>query len=206
MQTGTRAEFAAHRAVHRSTVMRWHRAGKLVYADDGAINFDASIKMIEESADPVKQGVTLRHARERGDRVVDKELFDQVPAPKNTPREDGAMAGASAVAPPAGASGSADSSYVEFNRARALKEAELAKLAKMKREEQEGLLIRREKVAKDIESLAAMVSKGLTSIPARIMPLINSEPDPGKREQILEAQIHEVLVEFADKALALVGV
>lgn len=187
MLTGTRAEFAAHMNRNKSTVTRWDQAGKLVFVDDGKIDFEKSAAMISQSADPAKHGVTLRHARERGDRAIEQELFVPVKLAQEpeAPQADG------------------DSSYARFNESRALKEGELAALAKIKREELESLLIRRSDVKRDVESLAVIVAKGLTGIPARVMPLINGEADAGKREQVLEAEIRKVLAEFADAALNL---
>ncbi|MFO0325708.1 MAG: hypothetical protein ACK50D_12015, partial [Burkholderiales bacterium] len=110
-------------------------------------------------------------------------MNDSSPATNTMPVQTGTAGFDRLPADPAGGS-----DYSDFNKARALKEAELAKLAKIKREEQEGLLIRRDDVRKDIETLAVIVSKGLTGIPARVMPLINGEADPGKREALLEEQ------------------
>lgn len=208
MQTGTRAEFAAHRKVHKSTVTRWDKAKKLVWTVDRQIDFEKSAALIGETADPARHGVVLRHERERRDKAIESALFgsdetsEQIPlaALVNAPTDPGAAADSMRL-PDAG--DSADTTYKEFNRARANKEAELAKLAKMKREEQEGQLIRRDLVQRDIESLAAVVSKGLNGIPARVMPLLNAEPDPGKREHLLEREIAKVLSEFADRAIAL---
>lgn len=194
MQAGTRAEFAAHMNRNKSTVTRWDQAGKLAFTQDGLVDFEKSTALIANAADPAKHGVTLRHARERGERLIEQELF--VPVKPS---------GTSAAADPEPTSPEGDTSYARFNESRALKEGELAKLAKIKREEQEALLIRRSDVKRDVESLAMMVSKGLTGIPARVMPLINGEADAGKREQILENEIRKVLAEFADAALSLAG-
>lgn len=200
MPCGTRAEFAAHKRVNKSTVTRWDQAGKIVWTDDGQIDFEKSLALIEQTGDPAKLGVKLRHQRERDDKAIGAELdgdsaVTEEPAPAAT-RPSGAAAST-------GDSEPRSNDYSDFNRARALKEAELAKLAKIKREEQEGLLIRRDDVKRDIEALAVIVSKGLTGIPARVMPLINGEADPGKREALLEEQIRHVLNEFADAALTL---
>lgn len=200
MQTGTRAEFAAHRNVNRSTVTRWAHAEKLVFTEDGLVDFAASSALIDSSADPTKHGVALRHAREREAKMVEREITPGAKTPT----------GASQLPPPPppdgdAATGEPDSHYAAFNKARAEKEAELAKLARIKREEQEGALIRKDEIKRDVEHLAAIVSKGITGIPARIMPLINAEADPGLREQILEAELRKVLAEFADAALALGG-
>jgi hypothetical protein len=199
MPTGTRAEFAAHRGVHKSTVSRWEKAGRMAFDADGKVDFEKSIELIDQSADPAKQGVVIRHARERENKVIEVALFASEKAPPPEARQT--PPGGSEL--PGGAGGNADSTYAEFNRARADKESELAKLAKIKREEQESLLIRREKVKRDIESLAAVVSKGLGGISARVMPLINGEPDAAKRELILEEEVRKVLTDFANAAVTL---
>lgn len=199
MPCGTRADLAAHCNVNKSTVTRWDQAGKLVWTDDGLIDFEKSLELIGQSADPAKHGVRLRHQRERDTKSLESAMNDSSPATVG-PRVSAERTAGNEKAPAETAS---SSDYNDFNKARALKEAELAKLAKIKREEQEGLLIRRDDVRKDIETLAVIVSKGLTGIPARVMPLINGEADPGKREALLEEQIRNVLAEFADAAVKL---
>jgi hypothetical protein len=194
VQHATR-EFAAHRNVNKSTITRWDQAGKIAWTPDGLIDFEKSAALIGEAADPARHGVTLRHAREREVKIIETELHglqSQTDTPQRSPPPDGS---------PADPSGAAGTTYEAFNKARAEKEGELAKLAKIKREEQEGALVRRDDVQRDIESIATVVSKGLTGIPARVMPLLNAEPDPGKREAMLEEQIRQVLTEFADAAL-----
>lgn len=203
MKTGSRADFAAHRGVHKSTVSRWEKSGKLVWLDDKQIDFDASDERIEQTADPAKRGVVVRHQREREAKLIDAELFKPALIEEQNSPSPQAAASAVASTPPPSAASKADATYAEFNRARADKEAELALLARLKREEQEGLVIRRDVIARDIEQLAVMVSKGLDSIAARIMPLINAEADPGKREALLQAELFKVKTEFAEFALAL---
>jgi hypothetical protein len=171
----------------------------MAFDADGKVDFEKSIEMIDQSADPAKQGVVIRHARARENKVIEVALF----ASEKTPPPEARQTPPGGSEPPGVAGGNADSTYAEFNRARADKESELAKLAKIKREEQESLLIRREKVKRDIESLAAVVSKGLGGISARVMPLINGEPDAAKRELILETEVRKVLTEFADAAVTL---
>lgn len=188
--------------MHKSTVSRWEKSGKLVWLENNQIDFDASDLRIEQTADPAKRGVVMRHQREREVKVIETELFKSAPIETNSPGPLAAASGAAAVPPPTAAS-KADATYAEFNRARADKEAELALLARLKREEQEGLVVRRDEIEKDIEQLAVIIAKGLDSIAARIMPLINAEPDPGKREALLQAEIYKVKTEFADFALAL---
>ena len=191
MPTGTRAEFAAHRGVDKSTVTRWDQKGKLVWTEDRHIDFEASAALIEKTADPTMHGVTVHHAKQRVVKAIESALNEsELPlAPSGIPAPQ--------------VPGASDATYSDFNRARADKEAELALIARMNREEKAGLLIRKDDVQRDIESLATVVSKGLTGIPARVMPLLNGEPDPGRREALLEEQIRVVLNEFAAKALAL---
>lgn len=202
MPTGTRAELAAYTSKNKSTITRWDQKGHVVWVTDTLIDFDKTLELVQQSADPSKLGVRLRHQRERDAKSIESAMNDSSPNKDTTPANralgPGGAAGGQLPADP-----TSGSDYSNFNKARALKEEELAKLARIKREEQEGLLIRRDDVQKDIESLAVIVSKGLTGIPARVMPLINGEADPGKREALLEEQIRNVLNEFADAALKL---
>ena len=190
MATGTRSEFAAQQGVNKSTVSRWEKKGRLVFTADGLVDFEASRQLIVSTADPAKQGVSKRHAQERAEKSLALDAgFD--------------VGSGLPSAPKAPESSKSTQTYDAFNQARADKEAELAKLAKIKRLEQEGHLIRRDKVKADIEALASIVSKGLSGLTARIMPQLNGEADPGKREQILESEIRRVLSEFATAAVTL---
>jgi hypothetical protein len=184
----TQAEFAARHGWHRSRVTQLKNAKppRIVLNDDGSVNVEESEALIAAYADSTRVGVALHHQRAR---VLAASRNNQLNV------DSVSVAESSVAAKPL-----ADDDYGSFNRARALKEEENAKLAKIKREELESLLIRRDAVQKQVEALASIVVKGLTSIPSRVMPLINAEADAGNREAILESQIRLVLSDFADQA------
>ena len=199
-----RAEYARRRGWNKSTATRYAQAGKLVLTDDGLVDVEASDRLIESLADPAKTGVAERHARERADKVINGQLAIDVQPKKPTVTAPAGAAGAHGYA--AGVSGDAapaSSDRAEFLAAQAAKERELANLARIKREELEGVLVRKDDVKRFQENIATIVSKGLTGMTPRVMPLINGEPDPAAREQILEREISAVLTEFADAALAM---
>lgn len=189
MPTGTRAEFAAHRGVHKSTVSRWEKAGRMAFDADGKVDFEKSIELIEQSADPAKQGVVIRHARERENKVVQALLLGDVDEPQ---KEQSLRAGADF------SSGNTDESYANFNRSRALQAEENARILKMKREELEGLIVRLDVVEKNAETAAAIVKRGFSNLPARVLPLINAEPDAGKQYLILQQQLDLLLDEMCE--------
>ncbi len=92
-----------------------------------------------------------------------------------------------------------------FQKAKTQSQVFDAKLSELKYQREVGKVIDREEVKRDIEQLASIIAKGLTGIPARVMPLINGEPDAGKRESMLEEQIRQVLTDFAEAAEKLMG-
>ena len=53
--------------VNRSTVTRWKQADRLVFDDNGLVNFKASDKRIKATEDPNRDDVRRRHAINRGD-------------------------------------------------------------------------------------------------------------------------------------------
>ena len=66
MHTLTRSQFAKHINVKPGYITQLADAGRLVFIDN-KIDVDASMAMIEATADPSKQGVAERHAEARSE-------------------------------------------------------------------------------------------------------------------------------------------
>jgi len=183
----TRAEYARRKGWNKSTATRYAQSGKIRLVD-GLVDVEASDQLLADLADPTKQGVVERHARERGDKGIEAAVNPETNAKHQ--RKVVASSGLS-------------SDRAEFQSAQADKERELATLARLRREELEGALVRKDDVKRFIESITAIVSKGLLGMEPRIMPLINGESDAAKRSAILDREVRAVLVEFADAAEAM---
>jgi hypothetical protein len=161
----------------------------MAFDADGKVDFEKSIELIQKSADPAKQGVIVHHARERENKVVQTLLLGDV---EETQKEPLPRVGADF------STGNVDESYANFNRSRALQAEENARILKMKREELEGLVVRLEIVERNAETAASIVRRGFSNLPARVMPLIDAEPDAGKRYLILEQQLDLLLDEMCE--------
>lgn len=178
-----RAEYARRKGWNKSTATRYAQQGKLVIDDDtGLVDEAASDARLAELADATKQGVVERHARERGDRAIESETDPEAPPRHQRKATTGGLS----------------PDRQEFQSAQADKERELATLTRLRREELEGVLVRKDDVKRFWESAAAVISKGLLGMEPRIMPLINGESDAAKRSAILEREVRATLTEFAD--------
>lgn len=67
MKTGSLSDYAKYKNVNRSTVTRWKQSDRLVFTDDGLVDFRASDKRIKATEDPNRDDVRRRHAINRGD-------------------------------------------------------------------------------------------------------------------------------------------
>lgn len=179
-------EFARMRGVNPGYVNKLKNRGLLVMVQqsDGSelVDVEASIARIEAARDPAKD-----YMRE----VNQAQRHVPRPPPQTTPNDE----------EPVAAPVSAGTSL--YQKARTQSQVYDAKIREMDFQVRAGTLVRKEDVRRAVENLATIVSKGLNGIPARVMPLINGEPDAAKREQILERELRAVLTEFADAALAM---
>ncbi len=73
MKTATLTEFAKLRDVNKSTVTRWKQSDRLVFTDDDLVDVKASIKRIAETADPNRDDVARRHAKNKGIEIGSEE-------------------------------------------------------------------------------------------------------------------------------------
>jgi hypothetical protein len=66
MKTLNQTQFAKHLGVDRSRVTQLKQAGRLVFAENGRVDVEASEIKIKETADPNRDDVVARHAQARG--------------------------------------------------------------------------------------------------------------------------------------------
>ncbi len=67
----SQSEFADHIGVNRSHVTQLKNAGRLVM-QDGKVDVEASIRRIDDTKDPAKEGVAKRHQQERSQKEQEK--------------------------------------------------------------------------------------------------------------------------------------
>lgn len=85
MLTLNQTEFAKHINVTKGYVSQLKEAGRLVFAENGQVDVEASILLIAQTADPNRDDVTARHANARGkDSMTDEigKLNPQKPSKK----------------------------------------------------------------------------------------------------------------------------
>jgi hypothetical protein len=73
MLTLNQTQFAKHIGVHKSYITELKQAGRIVMAENGKVDVEASMLLITETSDPNRDDVSARHAKERGqDTKVDE--------------------------------------------------------------------------------------------------------------------------------------
>lgn len=170
MKTGSLSDYAKYKNVNRSTVTRWKQSDRLVFTDDGLVDFRASDKRIKATEDPNRDDVRRRHAINRGDISTqdDPETNESHP--------------------------SGNASYQE---SRAKKEHYLALQAKADYEKSIGELIERAQVERDWANVAIIMRSALERIPDMISAELAAENDHIRIHAILIQNIESALKEAA---------
>lgn len=180
----TPAELARAFGVSRQAIHKLIKAGKLTAGEDGRIDHDAARLAIASSVHP---GAKTAQAVTGG---------GAVPA--------GADAGR--VIPAAATQFLHDSDEhgmpTNFHVARTLRETEEARIAKLKREEMEGLLIRVSAVEAAWAASLAAVREHLLQLRARLAPLLAAESDPLKIDAMLGEEHAQALQQLAGCSVA----
>lgn len=170
----SKADFARRMNWNRSTATRYAKAGRIVLAKDGQVEVEASHARLAETADPRKEGVRQRHARER--------------------KGDTSVTSTKASA--------SDSTYELLNKHRAAAEEERSILLRLEREEKEGKLGDLDAVRKRALQLARGARDAVLNMRFRIDPLLAGEADPAKRAEIWDRESRQICDELARGAAA----
>lgn len=162
-------EFAAHIGKTPGYVTKLKKNGRLVI-DDGRINVEASLKLIEETQDPSKAGVIERHNRERQGKA-------QAPTADTPAQLDIGKPEPSAAVYDFTASEKAGS---VFQQSRAIREKYNAMAAKRDYEISIGTLLVATEVAGVIANAATIVRTRIESMPDILAPQFAAEKDEQK--------------------------
>lgn len=176
----TQAEIARALGVSRQAIHKLVQAGKLALGEDGRCDLDTARAAIASSVHP-------------GSKTA-QALQTQAPPPPSTVPDTTAQH----VVIPAAASqflGNADEHGMPTNYhvARTLREAEEARMARLKREEMEGQLIRVSAVETAWASSLAAAREHLLQVASRLAPLLAAETDPLKIDQMLHEEHTQAL-------------
>jgi hypothetical protein len=79
MQTLNQTQFAKLIGVHKSYVTELKQAGRLVFAENGKVDVEASQLLIEKTADPNRDDVSKRHATKRSQDSKADEIGQEKP-------------------------------------------------------------------------------------------------------------------------------
>lgn len=172
----SKSEYAAMRGWSPANVTKLLKAGRLVTTPDGKrIMVEASDERIRETADPAKEGVRRRWAEEKAEQDVHQHTRADAPPPADDQDE---------------------TSYYDFQSARAKRETHLAKLAEYEEQLKAGKLLQADRVTKALTDNAAAMRAALERLPDRLAPVLAAESDPDAVYALLETEIGNLIDEL----------
>lgn len=178
-------EFADHMRVKPGYITELKRNGRLVLTDDGKrVRVAESVRLIEDSRDPSKAGVTARHAEARGRATADLDSDDEQ---DDDSLDDEAFATSGPTASHAA------------RRAKAAADREEAAARKALRDEQIelGTLLSLDEVVSAIRSAVTTLRAGLQGLPATLAPALAAAQSEDQTQMILSDAIEQGLEEIS---------
>lgn len=171
----TQAELARALGVSRQAIHKLVTEGKLPMDEDKRIDLDVAREAISGLHPGSKTALAVRDALAKSG---------------DAPAEEGA---ALAAIPPAAQDGDANGMPTSYHVARTLREVEEARMAKLKREEMEGQVIRVTAVEAVWAASLAQAREKFLQLSIRLSPLLAVETDPLKIDAMLQAELTEAL-------------
>lgn len=180
----TQAQLARELGVSRQAIHKHVVAGTLAMGEDGKIDLDAARAAMQTLHPGAKTVQALAGS-----------------APAATPSPAAAPKPTDVVIPAKAGHllGDADEHGMPTNYhiARTLREAEEARIARLKREEMEGQLIRLEAVRSVAANTLAATREALLQLPARLSTVLAAEGSPARVHDMLQQEIHQALAQLA---------
>lgn len=174
----SKTEFAARRGWAKSYVSKLANQNRLVLTKDGKIELEATEALLDQTADPSKAAVADRHHQDRLQRDVYSQLSSHV--------EPTSMAAPPPSITPAVA-------FPDFQKARALREHNLAQLAEIELHKAKGSLVSVIAVQTGAYNAGRMLRDQLLGMPPQLAPELASMTDPWEIEKHLTAAIRRSL-------------
>jgi hypothetical protein len=163
----SQSDFAAHIGVNRSHVTQLKNAGRLVM-EGSKVSVVASIKRIDETRDPAKEGVAARHEKERQQK--------QAPSiPDEITSKSGSV----------------------YQNAKAMRETYNAKQAKLDYEKNTGILLVADEARLAVADGDTVIRNRLESLPDILAPQLAAETDEQKIRSMLMDHIESLLGELS---------
>lgn len=164
--------YARHRGVSHVAVLKAIKAGRIVKEADGTI-------------DPAKADAAWEHntsqAQQR--KSYHKEVGD---GRQTEPSASGAT----------GIGGGPS-----YAQSRAIKEAYLARLAKLEYEEKSGAVVRTDNVKVAWFNILRVLRDRILNLPDRLAPLLAAETDPKTIREFLDAELRQILTDAAESSM-----
>lgn len=174
----TQAQLARELGVSRQAIHKHVDAGTLAVGEDGKIDLD--------------QARAAMQTLHPGSKTVQALAASAPPAPSTSNQ---------VVIPAAATQFLADADEhgmsTNYHIARTLREAEEARMARLKREEMEGSLIRLEAVRSVAANTLAATREALLQLPARLSTVLAAEGSPARVHDLLQQEIHQALAQLA---------
>lgn len=175
----TQAELARALGVSRQAIHKLVAEGKLPMDEDKRIDLDVARAAISGLHPGSKTAQAVRDALAKSG---------------DAPAEMGsAQVATMAATPPAAQDGDANGMTTSYHVARTLREVEEARMAKLKREEMEGQVIRVTAVEAVWAASLAQAREKFLQLSIRLSPLLAVETDPLKIDAMLQAELTEAL-------------
>ena len=163
MTVVSKTEFAARRGWAKSYVSKLANQDRLVLTQDGKVDLEATEALLAQTADPSKAAVADRHHQDRLQRDVYSQLASHV-EPTSTAAPPPAIM-------PAG-------QLPDFQKARALREHNLAQLAEIELHKAKGSLVALATVKTVAYNAGRMLRDQLLGMPPQLAPVLASMTDP----------------------------
>lgn len=181
----SQSSFARQQGWSPSYVTQLKREGRLVIGVGGLVDVENSLRRIAETADPSKDGVTTRHARNRASKAKTEvsEGSDVEPGEKSAgkPGKDGS------------ADDEQDEIAASYSKSRAIKEHFAAQSARLSFEREAGKLCETADVLRAGASLGVALRTALESLPDQIAPELAPLSDVSKVHALLVERVEGVL-------------
>ncbi len=173
----TKSEFAARHGWSKSYVSKLAKQERLILADDGKVDVEATELLLAESADPSKAAVAARHEENRVERDVRSQLQPGLVAPV-VPQPDPTAGGAH-----------------NFQKAKAHREFYLAQLAEAEFNKVQGTLVERKAVEDAAYSAGRMLRDQFFGLAPQLAAELVAMNDPWDIEKHLVDAFRRVFTE-----------
>jgi hypothetical protein len=189
----TQSAFAARCGVNKGTVTRWKASGRLVLAEDGLVDIDASIQRLEATRG-VRHDVADRWRAYREAQGSTKQPQPAAQTAADTdPVDSDSQPGETAAAM------DLDEIGRRTRVAQMLKEEAIARQKQREDDELAGRLIRRDAVKKDTADACAIIAGAWENLPDRMAPVLVGQTDQERIRALLRDEVDAMAREVAEQ-------